>query len=48
MGKAISRYDGKIAVPVEAAFPPVFNMARSFDDRLGDPLPLRVYESPIQ
>jgi hypothetical protein len=48
MGKTISGYSGKIAVPVEAAFPPVFKAAGAFDGRLGDPLPLRGIGIPIQ
>jgi hypothetical protein len=48
MGKAISGYGGKIAVPVKVAFPPVFKVAGAFDRRLGDPLPLRGIGIPIQ
>jgi hypothetical protein len=48
MGKTISGYGGKTAVPVEAAFPPVFKVAGAFDRRLGDPLPLRGIRIPIQ
>jgi hypothetical protein len=46
VGKALGGYRGKATVPVEVAFPPVFNMAGAFNGWLGVPLPLRVYESP--
>jgi hypothetical protein len=48
MGKAVGGYRGKTAVPVETAFPPVFNMAGAFDRRLGDPLPLRSIRISVQ
>jgi hypothetical protein len=48
VGKAISGYGGKIAIPVEAAFPPVFNAAGAFHSGLGDPLPLRGIRIPVQ
>jgi hypothetical protein len=48
MGKALSGYRGKAAVPVEAAFPPVFNMAGAFYGGLGDPFPLRRVRVPVQ
>jgi hypothetical protein len=48
MGKAFGGYRGKAAVPVEAAFPPVFNMAGAFDSGLGDPLPLLSIRVPVQ
>jgi hypothetical protein len=48
MGKAISGYRGKAAVPVETAFPPVFKMAGAFDRRLGDPFPFRGIRIPVQ
>jgi hypothetical protein len=48
VGKALCGYRGKAAVPVEAAFPPVFNMAGAFDRRLGDPLPLRGVRITVQ
>jgi hypothetical protein len=48
MCKSVGGYRGKIAVPVEAAFPPVFNVAGAFDRRLGDPFPLRGVRVPVQ
>jgi hypothetical protein len=48
MSKALGGYRGKTAAPVEAAFPPVFNMAEAFDGGLGDPLPLRRIRIPVQ
>jgi hypothetical protein len=48
MGKALGGYGGKIAAPVEAAFPPVFNMAGAFHGGPGDPLPLRGTRIPVQ
>jgi hypothetical protein len=48
MGKTISGYGGKIAVPMETAFPPVFNMAGAFDGGLGNPLPFRGIRIPVQ
>jgi hypothetical protein len=48
MGKAPGGYCGKAAVPVEATFPPVFNMAGAFYGRLGDPLPLLSIRVPVQ
>jgi hypothetical protein len=48
VGKAVSGYRGKAAVPVETAFPPVFNMAGAFDGGLGDPLPLRGVRITVQ
>jgi hypothetical protein len=48
VGKAIGGYGGKAAVPVEAAFPPVFNVAGAFNGGLGDPFPLRGIRIPVQ
>jgi hypothetical protein len=48
MGKTISGYCGKAAVPVEAAFPPVFKVAGAFDRRLSDPFPFRSIRIPVQ
>jgi hypothetical protein len=48
VGKAISGYRGKAAVPMETAFPPVFYMAGAFDGRLGDLLPLRGVRITVQ
>jgi hypothetical protein len=48
MGKALGGYRRKAAVPVETAFPPVFNMAGAFYGRLGDPFPLRGIRIPVQ
>jgi hypothetical protein len=48
VGKTVSGYRGKAAVPVEAAFPPVFYMAGAFDGWLGDPLPLRGVRITVQ
>jgi hypothetical protein len=46
--KAVSGYRRKAAVPVEAALPPVFNMAGTFHRGLGDPLPLRGVRITVQ
>jgi hypothetical protein len=48
MGKTVSGYRGKAAVPVETAFPPVFNMTGAFNRGLSDPLPLRGVRITIQ
>jgi hypothetical protein len=48
MGKTLGGYGGKAAVPVEAAFPPVFDVAGAFHGGLGDSLPLRGMRIPVQ
>jgi hypothetical protein len=48
VGKALGEYRRKTAVPVKAAFPPVFKMAGAFDGRLDDPLPLRGVRITVQ
>jgi hypothetical protein len=47
-GKAVGGHCGKAAIPMETTFPPIFNMAGTFDSGLGDPFPLRGVRIPVQ